>query len=86
MKLKLKFRGIPAICSSQLGRTTVTLYNRTARRHVIILKDQETEFISSHDYLDKDLEYSENDLILNCIWVIPLRNCLFVTNYYVRQG
>lgn len=41
LKLKLKFRRIPEICSSQLVRTAVTLYNRTARRYVIILKDQE---------------------------------------------
>ena len=74
LKLKLKFRRIPAICSSQLVRTTITLNERTARRHAMILKDQERGFISSHDYLDKDLEYPENDLILNCTWVFPLRN------------
>lgn len=53
MKLKLKFRRILAICSSQLVRTIVTLNKRTARRYVIILKDQERGFISSQEYLDK---------------------------------
>ena len=44
------------------------------RKEVIILKDEERDIVFSHNYLDKYLEYSENDLILNGIWGICLRN------------